>query len=118
MTKDEAREILDRFNAWRKGYGDDFPYEAKQISQAIDCAIQALGDGWVSVESITDEGYYLCVFKTVTDDIRQCVVSMQYVPRHCFENPPMDKTFFVYPSAGNRIIPIALMPLPPKPKQP
>ena len=45
MTKDEAREILDIFNAWRKGYGDDFPYEAKQISQAIDCAIQALGDG-------------------------------------------------------------------------
>ena len=50
MTKDEAREILDRFNAWRKGYGDDFPYEAKQISQAIDCAIQALGDGSIQSE--------------------------------------------------------------------
>jgi len=61
MTKDEAREILDRFNAWRKGYGDDFPYEAKQITQAIDCAIQALGDGWVSVDDGLPEcdGNYL-----------------------------------------------------------
>ena len=122
MDNNEAREILIEHNQWRRGEKDDFQWvngeTAKLIGQAIDCAIQALGDGWVSVESITDEGYYLCVFKTVTDDIRQCVVSMQYVPRHCFENPPMDKTFFVYPSAGHRIIPIALMPLPPKPKQP
>ena len=119
MDNNEAREILIKHNAWRRGADyEDFNFEPTQIGQAIDRAIQALGDGWVSVESITDEGYYLCVFKTVTDDIRQCVVSMQYVPRHCFENPPMDKTFFVYPSAGHRIIPIALMPLPPKPKQP
>ena len=124
MTKDEAREILIAYKKWRHGGKQADSIWSNEIKstehffEAIDCAIQALGDGWVSVESITDEGYYLCVFKTVTDDIRQCVVSMQYVPRHCFENPPMDKTFFVYPSAGNRIIPIALMPLPPKPKQP
>ncbi len=42
MTKEEAKTILDRFNAWRKGWGDDFPYEAKQISVAIDVAISAL----------------------------------------------------------------------------
>ena len=118
MDNNEAREILIEHNEWRRGRTGPLMQDTKLIGQAIDCAIQALGDGWVSVESITDEGYYLCVFKTVTDDIRQCVVSMQYVPRHCFENPPMDKTFFVYPSAGHRIIPIALMPLPPKPKQP
>ena len=62
MTKDEAREILDRFNAWRKGYGDDFPYEAKQISQAIDCAIQALGDGWIDVDVIPSETNYYTVY--------------------------------------------------------
>ncbi len=42
MTNEEAKTILDRFNAWRKGWGDDFPYEAKQISAAIDVAISAL----------------------------------------------------------------------------
>ena len=62
MTKDEAREILDRFNAWRKGWGGDFPYDAKQITQAIDCAIQALGDGWIDVDVIPSETNYYTVY--------------------------------------------------------
>ena len=62
MTKDEAREILDRFNAWRKGWGGDFPYDAKQITQAIDCAIQAWGDGWIDVDVIPSETNYYTVY--------------------------------------------------------
>ncbi len=44
MTKDEAREILIRYNDWRR-YGKPDP-----INLAIDCAIQALGDGWIRVD--------------------------------------------------------------------
>ena len=55
MTKDEAREILIRYNDWRR-YGKPDP-----INLAIDCAIQALGDGWVSVDDGLPEcdGNYL-----------------------------------------------------------
>jgi len=46
MTRDEAKEILINHNEWRK---DTFP-QKDVITTAIDVAIQALSDGWVSVE--------------------------------------------------------------------
>jgi len=108
MTKDEAREILDRFNAWRKGYGDDFPYEAKQISQANDCAIQALGDGWVSMldqmptEQDGDENGKVLLYRNMNDNQKPLEKSIH---DWCMvKNCDPTETFW--------------QPLPPKPKQP
>jgi len=61
MDNNEAREILIRHNIWRK---DHMPYptaKTESVNQAIDCAIQALGDGWVSVDDGLPEcdGNYL-----------------------------------------------------------
>ena len=56
MTKDEAREILIEHNQWKKidpNYGTiDVTHD--RFYQAIDCAIQALGDV-EEVEPVQDE---------------------------------------------------------------
>ena len=108
MTKDEAREILDRFNAWRKGWGGDFPYDAKQITQAIDCAIQALGDGWVSMldqmptEQDGDENGKVLLYRNMNDNQKPLEKSIH---DWCMvKNCDPTETFW--------------QPLPPKPKQP
>ncbi len=62
MDNNEAREILIGFNSWRRGEDEDVidtpQFSPKLIGQAIDCAIQALGDGWVRVEDGLPEGYW------------------------------------------------------------
>ena len=84
----------------------------------IEQIISARGesDGWVRVEDVNEEGCYLCAFKTIHGDTMQCVVSLQYVPRHCGQNPEIDKRFYVFPSMGHEIKPIVLKPLPSPPK--
>ena len=66
MDNNEAREILIEHNKWRRGEKDDFQWvngeTAKLIGQAIDCAIQALGDGWIDVDVIPSETNYYTVY--------------------------------------------------------
>jgi len=61
MTKDEAREILIKYNRYRRGESNSPMPNPTEAGQAIDCAIQALGDGWVSVDDGLPEcdGNYL-----------------------------------------------------------
>ena len=103
MTKDEAREILDRFNAWRKGWGGDFPYDAKQITQAIDCAIQALGDA-EEVEPVQDE------FTELVDIARH----MQLL----YRNGRFGLSDEAMTTATAHLDDLRRIPSPPKPKQP
>ena len=58
MTKDEAREILQKLSNGVLTFME---------AEAIDCAIQALGDGWVSVdERLPEESTkVLAVFRSV-----------------------------------------------------
>ena len=60
MTKDEAREILQKLSNGVLTFME---------AEAIECAIQALGDGWVSVEDGLPEetGKYLSVYKSEED---------------------------------------------------
>ena len=70
------------------------------------------GDCWISV-NILKPSYntrVLAAFKTVTGDTVECVAELVLVPRHCFENPPMDEVWFAYPSGGHRINPEYWMP--------
>ena len=103
MTKDEAREILDRFNAWRKGWGGDFPYDAKQITQAIDYAIQALGDA-EEVEPVQDE------FTELVDIARH----MQLL----YRNGRFGLSDEAMTTATAHLDDLRRIPSPPKPKQP
>ncbi len=97
MTKDEAREILIKYNDWRR-YGKPDP-----INLAIDCAIQALGDGWVSVDDGLPEcdGNYL-VLLNGGNIIEQLTTSYFRAEYKSF-----DASFTTH-----------WQPLPPKPKQP
>lgn len=73
-------------------------------------------DGWVRVEDrLPDEykfGGYLVKFVINTGETMQCVATFQNVPQHNFENPPMHKKWYVYPSSGHEIFPIAWKNLP------
>ena len=67
MTNNEAREILIDFHTNRqvKYHTDPNHTYNELLTQAIDCAIQALGDGWVSDDQIKAEadsiwGAYPC----------------------------------------------------------
>ena len=52
MDNNEAREILIEHLDWKRSPTEKQPpYQFEIVCQAIDCAIQALGDGWVSVEN-------------------------------------------------------------------
>ena len=64
MTKDEAREILKEHNQWKKidpNY-DTLDVTHDRFYQAIDCAIQAWGDGWIDVDVIPSETNYYTVY--------------------------------------------------------
>ena len=62
------------------------------------------------------EGKYLVLFNLHHDGDAQCVAEFQYVPRHNFENPPIDKRWFVYTSGGSELRTIThWQPLPDKP---
>lgn len=45
MTKEEAREILIQYNAYRRGGANSPMPNPTEAGQAIDVAIRALGDG-------------------------------------------------------------------------
>ena len=52
MTKDEAREILQKLSNGVLTFME---------AEAIDCAIQALGDGWIDVDVVPSETNYYTV---------------------------------------------------------
>ena len=62
MDNNEARDILIEFNEWRRGGTDLIMQDTKLIGQAIDCAIQALGDGWIDVDVVPSETNYYTVY--------------------------------------------------------
>ena len=108
MTKDEAREILIKHNRWRRGDMDIVPHNAIQLGQAIDCAIQALGDRWVSLldriptDQDGDENGKVLIYRKMNDSQMPLEKSVHdwYLVKNC--DPT--ETFW--------------QPLPPKPKQP
>ena len=71
-----------------------------------------LAAGWIPVTSIKPpyNTRVLAAFKTVTGDTVECVAELVLVPRHCFENPPMDETWYAYPTGGHKIKPEYWMP--------
>lgn len=75
-------------------------YTASKLNNTID-------DKWISVEEEYPKQYgnYLVQFITTVGEIEICVASFNEIPRHIFENPEMDKRWFVYPSAGHEIKP-------------
>ena len=98
MTKEE----------WRGWFEEAFEKGEKYASQSkwVRCA-----------ERLPEtEGKYLVLFNLHHDGDAQCVAEFQYVPRHNFENPPIDKRWFVYPSGGSELRTIThWQPLPDKP---
>lgn len=63
---------------------------------------------WISVEdglpeySTSDMPNRVNVkFINILNEICVTTAELMQVPRHCFENPPMDDCWFVYPSAGH-----------------
>ena len=98
MTKDEAREILIRYNDWRR-YGKPDP-----INQAIDCAIQALGDGWISVDERLPESKDLCLCTTDHGYSFRYWKGNHFEGEHIANEPKV--SYWMY------------APSPPKPKQP
>ena len=72
---------------------------------------------WVDVkERLPEYGRWLVRFDTVIGANEECVADYQGVPRHCFENPPIDSTWYVYPSSGHVLRTVThWMPLPAPP---
>lgn len=107
MDNNEAREILIKHNEWRRGdSGNDawiFEITASQIGQAIDCAIQALGDG-EEVEPIQDE------FTELVDIARH----MQAL----YRNGRFGLSDEAMTTATAHLDDLRRIPSPPKPKQP
>ncbi len=64
MDNNEAREILIDFHTNRQIKYDTDPNHTynELLTQAIDCAIQALGDGWIDVDVIPSETNYYTVY--------------------------------------------------------
>ena len=99
MTKDEAREILQKLSNGVLTFME---------AEAIDCAIQALGDGWVSLldqiptEQDGDENGKVLIYRNMNDSQKPLEKSIHdwYMVKNC--DPT--ETFW--------------QPLPPKPKQP
>jgi hypothetical protein len=86
-------------------------YSASQVNNTVE-------DKWISVDtppSIYKFGGYLILFNDNQGEVRQCVASFEGVPRHGFNNPPIDKRWFVYPSIGHEIKPTHWQPLPKNP---
>jgi len=111
MTKDEAREILIKHNAWRTDTDISTRNDYQRpdlITQAIECAIQALGDGWVSMldqmptEQDGDENGKVLLYRNMNDNQKPLEKSIH---DWCMvKNCDPTETFW--------------QPLPPKPKQP
>ena len=107
MDNNEAREILIEHNQWRRGEKDDFQWvngeTAKLIGQAIDCAIQALGDV-EEVEPVQDEFTELV-------DIARHMQSLYRNGRFGLSDEAMT-------TATAHLDDLRRIPSPPKPKQP
>ena len=105
MTKDEAREILIEHNKWRRDsfYGVPQPYRPESVGQAIDCAIQALGDA-EEPEPIQDE------FTELVDIARH----MQLL----YRNGRFGLSDEAMTTATAHLDDLRRIPSPPKPKQP
>ena len=114
MTKDEAREILIAYKKWRHGGKQADSIWSNEIKstehffEAIDCAIQALGDGWVSMldqmptEQDGDENGKVLLYRNMNDNQKPLEKSIH---DWCMvKNCDPTETFW--------------QPLPPKPKQP
>ena len=103
MDNNEAREILIEFNAWRRGGTDLIMQDTKLIGQAIDCAIQALGDG-EEAEPVQDEFTELV-------DIARHMQSLYRNGRFGLSDEAMT-------TATAHLDDLRRIPSPPKPKQP
>ena len=103
MTKDEAREILIRHNMWRRDRMPDPTESTESINQAIDCAIQALGDA-EEVEPVQDEFTELV-------DIARHMQSLYRNGRFGLSDEAMT-------TATAHLDDLRRIPSPPKPKQP
>ena len=105
MTKYEAREILIEHLEWKRSPTDkEPPYKFEIVCAAIDCAIQALGDGWVRVEDrLPNDGQYVMAFTSSTIHSATSEIISEYSEKYGFT------------SAANIT---HWQPLPPKPKQP
>ena len=103
MDNNEAMEILIEHNQRRKSiYAQEG--EILLTTQAIDCAIQALGDGWVRVEDrLPNDGQYVMAFTSSTIHSATSEIISEYSEKYGFT------------SAANIT---HWQPLPPKPKQP
>jgi hypothetical protein len=42
-------------------------------------------------------------FTINTGEIRECTATLEAVTRHCFENSPIDKRWYVYPLGGHEL---------------
>ncbi len=108
MDNNEAREILIKYNRYRRGESNSPMPNPTEAGQAIDCAIQALGDGWVSMldqmptEQDGDENGKVLLYRNMNDNQKPLEKSIHdwYMVKNC--DPT--ETFW--------------QPLPPKPKQP
>ena len=106
MTNNEAREILKEHNQWKKidpNYGTiDVTHD--RFYQAIDCAIQALGDGWISVDERLPESKDLCLCTTDHGYSFRYWKGNHFEGEHIANEPKV--SYWMY------------APSPPKPKQP
>jgi len=62
MDNKEAREILIQYNRYNRGDINYRPFNSKTTAIAVDCAIQALGDGWIDVDVVPSETNYYTVY--------------------------------------------------------
>lgn len=121
MDNNEAREILIGFNSWRRGEDEDVidtpQFSPKLIGQAIDFAIQALGDGWVSVEDgLPEIGVSVIAYvPAVPDQFNQQILAFDGTLWKEFDensdDPILDEDAWIVGVTH-------WQPLPPKPKQP
>lgn len=61
-------------------------------------------NGWIKILSETDlpkkEGKYEVLFNNVLGESSQVIADFCFITRHCFENSPIDKRWFISCSRG------------------
>ncbi len=103
MDNNEAREILIKYNRYRRGESNSPMPNPTEAGQAIDCAIQALGDA-EEVEPVQDE------FTELVDIARH----MQLL----YRNGRFGLSDEAMTTATAHLDDLRRIPSPPKPKQP
>ncbi len=110
MDNNEAMEILIAYKKWRHGGESAQPIWDTKIKstefffEAIDCAIQALGDGWISVDERLPESKDLCLCTTDHGYSFRYWKGNHFEGEHIANEPKV--SYWMY------------APSPPKPKQP